>query len=85
MSANRGTLDARVQRLQLNTSFNPLGRSSGLPELLTPDEVCRYLGISRRTLWRRNYPYTKEVGSNRRRYYAEDIKLALQLNIQTPR
>ena len=62
-----------------------LAQTSTLPELLTPDEVCAYLGISRRTLSRRTYPYTTEEGSNRRRYYAEDIKLRLHLNVQTPR
>ena len=78
-------MDTGVYLARLKASFDGLRQGSSLPALLTPDEVCRYLGISRRTLWRRNYPYTKEEGSNRRRYYAEDIKLALHLNLQTPR
>ena len=74
-----------MRRSQRKATFIAFGQGSSLPELLTPDEVCAYLAISRRTLWRRTYRYTKEKGSNRRRYYAEDIKLALQLGTQTPR
>jgi hypothetical protein len=69
---------------RLRASLSPAEQRSSLPQLLTPDEVCAYLAISRRTLWRRNYRYTTEVGSNRRRYYADDIRLALALNVQQP-
>lgn len=51
-----------------------------LPKLLTVRQVCTSLSISRTTLYRRGYRYTKERGGRKRLYYASDIELALGLN-----
>ena len=54
-------------------------------QLLTVKQVCAYLHISRATLYRRRYRYTQEVPGGPRRYFADDLALALTLNTVEPK